>query len=406
MVKYHVPHPGSPVEELKVAFCLTGASRSLPTVPLLRGFKKNVLQSRRYVAAAFAALSLSPSVPGVHDSNLTLADKLSNVLYVRRAMQRLQPELKSWVTINSSEVIAQYGQRSCPSGGGLQPTSRTTPTTTMWLTSLYAMQRCYSLVRGYELGRLDNFAFDYVVRLRPDQLYHKPFPLAINVSVADWPDDRVLKSAGQEGFALMPQGPVAAVYFRTFASAGSCTLIAPSTPSLGQAVGLLGVPVRTNSELFGPTQQCWRPELEAQLGPCLVGATLRLHHIPVNTAAANPGPLAWMCNYDPETAMPAWPFSPMPPSVSCVTYKDVLKRPRPQDLVESALETAAAAAVVQDPLLACLLILAALAALYNRAELAEQAEQARARAAALVRALVARASLLLLGREVDLNPQP
>ena len=235
MVKYHVPHPGSPVEELKVAFCLTGASRSLPTVPVLRGFKKNVLQSRRYVAAAFAALSLSPNVPGIHDSNLTLANKLSNVLYVRRAMQRLQPELKSWVTINSSEVIAQYGQRSCPAGGGLQPTTHTTPVTTMWLTSLYAMQRCYSLVRGYELGRFDKFAFDYVVRLRPDQLYHKPFPLAINVSVADWPDDRVLKPAGQEGVALMPQGPVAAVYFRTFTSAGSCTLIAPSTPSLGQA---------------------------------------------------------------------------------------------------------------------------------------------------------------------------
>ena len=71
-----------------------------------------------------------------------------------------------------------------------------------------------------------------------------------------------------------------------------------------------------------------------------------------------------------------------------------------QDLVESALEGAAAAAVVQDPLLACLLILAALAALYNRAELAEQAEQARTRAAALVRSLVARASLLLLGRDV------
>ena len=112
-------------------------------------------------------------------------------------------------------MIAQYGQRSCPAGGGLQPTAHTTPTTTMWLTSLYAMQRCYSLVRGYELGRFDNFAFDYVVRLRPDQLFRKPFPLALNVSVADWPEDRVLKPAGQDGVALMPQGPVAAVYFRT-----------------------------------------------------------------------------------------------------------------------------------------------------------------------------------------------
>ena len=168
MVKYHV---GAPVEELKVAFCLTGSSRSLPTVPVLRGFKKNVLQSRRYVAAAFAALSLSPNVPGVHDSNLTLVNKLSNVLFVRRAMQRLQPELKSWVIINSSEVVSQYGQRSCPAGGGLQPTTHTTPTTTMWLTSLYAMQRCYSLVRGYESGRVDHFAFDYVVRLRPDQIF-------------------------------------------------------------------------------------------------------------------------------------------------------------------------------------------------------------------------------------------
>ena len=47
--------------------------------------------------------------------------------------------------------------------------------------------------------------------------------------------------------------------------------------------------------------------------------TLTRHHIPVNTAATNPGPLAWMCNYDPETAMAAWPFSPMPPSVSRAT---------------------------------------------------------------------------------------
>jgi len=43
------------------------------------------------------------------------------------------------------------------------------------------------------------------VRVRPDQLYSKPFPLAINVSVAEWPDDRVLRPAGQEGVALMPQ---------------------------------------------------------------------------------------------------------------------------------------------------------------------------------------------------------
>ena len=61
--------------------------------------------------------------------------------------------------------------------------------------------------------------------------------------------------------------------------------------------------------------------------------------------------------------------------------------------------------MVQDPLLACLLILAALAALYNRAELAEQAEQARTRAAALVRSLVARAGLLLLGRDVGLTAE-
>ena len=75
----------------------------------------------------------------------------------------------------------------------------------MWLTSLYAMQRCYSLVRGYEVGRTDNFAFDNVVRLRPDQLIRKPFPLALNLSVADWPDDRVLIPAGKEGVAVVPQ---------------------------------------------------------------------------------------------------------------------------------------------------------------------------------------------------------
>ena len=61
----------------------------------ITAFKKNVLQSRKYISAAFAALSLSPALPGVHDSNMTLANKLSNVLYVQRAMMRLQPEVRA-----------------------------------------------------------------------------------------------------------------------------------------------------------------------------------------------------------------------------------------------------------------------------------------------------------------------
>ena len=40
--------------------------------------------------------------------------------------------------------------------------------------------------------------------------------------------------------------------------------------ALKQAVGLLGLPARTSSALFAPHQQCWRPELEDELGPCLV----------------------------------------------------------------------------------------------------------------------------------------
>ena len=159
-------------------------------------------------------------------------------------------QLKSWVVINSTEVINEYGQRSCPAGRGLQPTA--TPATIMALTSLYAMQRCYSLVRGYESGRFDNFVFDYVVRLRPDQLIRQPLALALNVSISAWPDDRVLKTK-EDGVAVAPQGPMAAVYFRTFASATSCTFVAPNTPALAQSVR--GVAVKSNQELFVPGQQ-------------------------------------------------------------------------------------------------------------------------------------------------------
>ena len=51
------------------------------------------------------------------------------------------------------------------------------------------MQRVYSLVRAYELGRVDGFTFDFVVRLRPDQPLKAPFPTALSVSVGAWPEE-------------------------------------------------------------------------------------------------------------------------------------------------------------------------------------------------------------------------
>ena len=62
------------------------------------------------------------------------------------------------------------------------------------------MQRAYSLVRAYELGRVDGFTFDFVVRLRPDQLIKAPFPTALNVSVGAWPEDAVLRTAGPDHY--------------------------------------------------------------------------------------------------------------------------------------------------------------------------------------------------------------
>lgn len=354
--------PASAVEEVKVAFCLAGASRSLPTMPVLRGIKKNVMLSRSYSSWAFAALSLSPAVPGVHDYNETLANKLANVQYVQRAMLRLQPELKSWTVFNQSEVLNHYGRRSCLQGGGLEPSART-PVVTQWLTTLYAMQRCYSLVRAYELSRNDGFQFDYVVRLRPDQLITKPFASALNVSVDAWPDEGVLKPRGVDGVAVMSQGPAAAAYFRSFAAATSCSVLSPQS---------------TSPPLFPDYLQCWRPEVQNKLGlgPCVISANLMLHGVRKVTHAANPGPLAWMCNYDATSGGPTAP-TPLPSNATCVTYKDILKRPRPYELVEDEPFIRSTATSPFDQFLAAVLLTAAIVGFLNRKQLRTDLEAVR-----------------------------
>lgn len=358
--------PAQAVEEVKVAFCLAGASRSLPTVPVLRGIKKNVLQSRSYSSWAFAALSLSPAVPGVHDYNMTLANKLANVQYVQRAMLHLAPALKSWTVFNQSEVLGHYGRRSCLQGGGLEPSART-PVATQWLTTLYAMQRSYSLVRSYELGRTDGFQFDYVVRLRPDQLITQPFASALNVSVDAWPDEGVLKPRGVDGVAVMAQGPAAAAYFRSFAAATSCSVLSPQS---------------TSPPLFPESLQCWRPEVQSRLGlgPCVISANLMLHGVRKVTHAANPGPLAWMCNYDAASGGPTTP-TPLPANATCVTYKEVLKRPRPYEMVEDEPFIRSTASSPLDQFLAAVLLTAAIVGFLNRKQLYVDCEAVRVGAA-------------------------
>ena len=96
------------VELPEVAFCMSGAVRSLPTVPVLRGLKRNVLQSASYSASLFAALSYNTESPQALDYNASLMKFLSMRAVVRRGLAHLRPELKVFATYNTSEALAHF----------------------------------------------------------------------------------------------------------------------------------------------------------------------------------------------------------------------------------------------------------------------------------------------------------
>ena len=76
------------------------------------------------------------------------------------------------------------------------------------------MQRAYSLVRAYELGRVDGFTFDFVVRLRPDQPLKASFPTALNLSVGAWPEESRALAPAVARFASLNWRPQRACWNR------------------------------------------------------------------------------------------------------------------------------------------------------------------------------------------------
>ena len=214
-----------------MAFCLAGASRSLPTVPVLKGLKKNVLQSVHYVSYVFAALSLETVSPQPLEYNASLMKAVASPAAVGRSLEHLQPELRAVAYYNTSTALKQWGARSCAETPRAAKAGEDPVATAMGtqVPMLYSAQLCYGLVRAFELQRNDE-RFDYVVRLRPDHLFLQPLPAALNMSFSRWPSDSVVMPAvGVQDFALAP-GKLAAPYFRAFDSAASCAPAPPPGP--------------------------------------------------------------------------------------------------------------------------------------------------------------------------------
>lgn len=225
-VSWTRPVETRPVETPEVAFCLAGAARSLPTVPVLRGLKRNVLSSDSYSSVAFAALDLGVSFNQALEYNTSLIRRLSDRRLVSRALEHLRPELVDWTFYNHSDAIEALGRRRCKSPGVDGSAGEASMT---WVYSLYAMQLCHSLVRIHELGRGDA-RFDFVVRLRPDHVFVRPLALGLNLSVAFWPDNAVIHDPLIE-LAIAPGGTPAAVFFSAFEAAASCSLTTPTRVS-------------------------------------------------------------------------------------------------------------------------------------------------------------------------------
>jgi len=118
------------IEIPEVAVCISGAVRSFATVPILRGLKRNILQSHHYSSAAFAALSYDTNSPQLLEYNATLAKQLALPLGVRRALGHLRPELQAVTFYNTSSANERF--RSC------RPADSRSPSTD--IPALYGMQ--------------------------------------------------------------------------------------------------------------------------------------------------------------------------------------------------------------------------------------------------------------------------
>ncbi len=220
-----------PVEQVEVAFCLAGPTNSLPTLPVLKGLKRNGLQSSTYTSSLFAALG-TDEPPAYEKLNVTLLRQISHEKVIARVMETLRPELRAYATYNTSEALAHAGARACGKEAAASQTMLEAPavsasrTPAAWASTLYSMQLCYSLVRTDEITARHDARYDFVVRLRPDQLVRMPLPLALNVSAARWPHDGALAPPNAEhDLAVVAGGPTAAIYFRAFDAALSCQVV-------------------------------------------------------------------------------------------------------------------------------------------------------------------------------------
>lgn len=294
------------IEIPQVAVCISGAARSLATVPVLRGLKRMVLQNPAYTASAFAALSYDTNSPQLLDYNTTLAKRLSMSVSVRRALAHLKPELKQVAYYNTTAANERF--RSCqPSDKGRAGTE---------ILALYSMQVCYSLIRAHEAARRDE-RFDFIMRVRPDHLFLHPVAHSIGVNVSSWPRDRMLTHAGDStSFAIVPRGVVATIYFRTFTAASSCLF--------REKQGDEHLPASFPASLQCASLQPWD-----NLARCVVRANMLYHGLPLPRATRRrPALIARICNLNASSGKPEWPTWPMPPGETCVTNLDMLKRPR------------------------------------------------------------------------------
>jgi len=137
---------------------------------------------------------------------------------------------------------------------------------------------------------------------------------ALNMSYSRWPLAGTVVSApnGIEALAVVPQA-TASLFFNAFDLAGSCMLNAPSA----------------YTNLLPATLQCWRREHKIAPAGCVIRALLAYHSVKaVVYAQANAVLLARLCFFNESSGAPAWPATPMPAGTTCVTYRDVIKRPR------------------------------------------------------------------------------
>ena len=239
------------IEIPEIAVCISGAVRSFATVPVLRGLKKNVLQNRAYQTAAFAALSYDTTSPQLLEYNASLTKQLALSIAVRRALGHLRPELQAVTFYNTTAAVERF--RSC------RPRDSRSPSTDV--PALYGMQLCFSLVRQHEAARGDE-KFDYILRVRPDHLFVQPLPIALGVNVSHWSRSRLMAYSGDaSSFALVPSGPLAAVYFRSFTAASSCLF--------RERGGSERLP-----DAFAPSMQCASLELWDNFARCVILSNL------------------------------------------------------------------------------------------------------------------------------------